>query len=283
MTSSVRSVVVTGASTGIGRACVAELMRQGMHAWACVRTEADEQSLRDEYGAAVSVLRLDLTDDDSVRKAGEIVCAAGPLFGLINNAGVAVPGPLEFLPIDFFRRQIDVNLVGQLRVTQAMLPALHQGRGSGPGQPRIVMVGSIGGRIASPMAGAYHASKFGLVGLTDSLRSELAPFGIGVVLIEPGAVATPIWSRGTAAADELAAHLPADASRYDEQMRAARQNAAKGEGRGAAPERVARAIVTALTAGRPRPRQVVGRDARVAATLVRLLPYRLLYRLTAAR
>jgi NAD(P)-dependent dehydrogenase (short-subunit alcohol dehydrogenase family) len=277
-----RSVVVTGASTGIGRASVAELAGRGFHVWAAVRTDDDEQALRRDHPHAVSVLRLDLTDEASVRAAGEQVSAAGPLHGLVNNAGVALPGPLEFMPIDVFRRQIEINLIGQLLVTQVMLPALRQARYQGD-RARIVMIGSIGGRVAGPMLGPYHAAKFGLVGLADSLRAELAPSGIGVVLIEPGAVATPIWGRGTSAADDLVKTLPPEADRYADQIRAARTNAAKSAARGIAPEHAARVVADALTAASPKPRRVIGRDAKAAAVIARLLPHRLLYRLTAAR
>jgi NAD(P)-dependent dehydrogenase (short-subunit alcohol dehydrogenase family) len=277
-----KSYVVTGASTGIGRACVADLVRGGHHVWAAVRSDADAERLRTEHGDAVSVLRLDLTDEESVRAAGAAVCAAGPLHGLVNNAGVAVPGPLEHLPVAAFRHQVEVNLVGQLLVTQVMLPALRQARDHGE-DARIVMIGSIGGRLGGPMLGPYHATKFGLVGLSDSLRAELAPFGIRVLLIEPGSVATPIWKRGAKAADDLAASLPPEAQRYAGQIAGARANAERAAARGIAPERAAKAIVRALTAPNPSPRRVVGPDARVAAALVRVMPYRLLYRLTRAR
>src|SRR5258708_21775500 len=144
----VKAFMVTGASTGIGWACVEELVRSGARVWATVRTEQDQQALEREYPDAVTVLRMDLTDPDSIRPAGERVRAAGALDGLVNNAGVAVPAPLEYIPLDAFRRQIEVNLVGQLAVTQAVLPALRQARQHGS-PARIVLVGSIGGRIAA--------------------------------------------------------------------------------------------------------------------------------------
>jgi len=272
---------VTGASTGIGRACVRELVRNGFRVWATVRTDVDEDALRRAYPDAVSVLRLDLTDPGSVEAAGERVRAAGPLHGLVNNAGVALPGPLEYIPIETFRQQIEINLVGQLTVTRAMMPAIRLARDESA-DTRIVMIGSIGGRIAGPMLGAYHASKFGLVGLTDSLRAELAPFGVRVILVEPGSVATPIWSRGTAAGDDLLTRLPVGADRYAGQIKAARANAARMAERGLAPQRAARVIVKALTARNPRPRYLIGRDAHLAALVARL-PYRLRYQLTAAR
>ena len=275
---SVKAFMVTGASTGIGRACVDELARAGAHVWATVRTDEDQEALEREYPDSVTVLRMDLTDQDSISAAGERVCAAGPLDGLINNAGVALPAPLEYVPIDVFRRQIEVNLVGQLAVTQAVLPALRRG-----GSARIVLVGSIGGRIAAPMLGPYHVSKFGLVGLADTLRAELAPSGIRVVLIEPGAIATPIWNRGVASGDELADRLPAAAlERYADQIAGARTSAARAAERGLPPQRAAQLIVKALTGSNPRPRYLLGRDAQLGALVARL-PYRLRYRLTAAR
>jgi NAD(P)-dependent dehydrogenase (short-subunit alcohol dehydrogenase family) len=274
---SLRSVLVTGASTGIGAATVAELVGQGFQVWAGVRGDNDATRLVDEHGDRVRVLRFDVTDTDAVAAAGEQVMAAGPLHGLVNNAGVALPGPLEFLPVAALREQLEVNLLGQLAVTQAVLPALRAAAG------RIVMVGSIGGRIAAPMLGAYHVSKFGLVGLTDTLRAELAPWRIRVILIEPGAIATPIWSRGTANADRLGEQMPARARElYAGQITQARKNAARSARNGLPPAAAAGVIARALTDPRPRPRYLVGRDA-LAASVVARLPYRLRYRLTAAR
>src|SRR5689334_8724076 len=277
-----RSYVVTGASTGIGRACVAELVRRGARVWASVRTDRDEQSLVEQHGDAVKVLRLDVTDADSVRAAGQQVTASGPLHGLVNNAGVALAAPLECIPIEVFRRQLEVNLIGQLAVTQAMLPALHQARDRGR-DARIVMIGSIGGRIAAPMLGAYHASKFGMVGLADTLRAELAPSGIKVILIEPGAIATPIWDRGAAAGNELLAGLSEEGRhRYADQIAAAQSSAAKSARRGLPPARAAQVVVKALTTDNPRPRYLIGPDAHAAAVVAQL-PHRLRYRLTAAK
>jgi NAD(P)-dependent dehydrogenase (short-subunit alcohol dehydrogenase family) len=278
-----RSIVVTGASTGIGRAVVAEAVRAGFHVWGTVRGDDDEAALRAEHGDHVTPLVMDVTDEESVSAAGDAVRAAGPLHGLVNNAGVALPGPLELVPIDVFRRQIEVNLVGQLAVTQTMLPALRRAR-TDDGDARIVMIGSIGGRIAGPMLGGYHAAKSAMVGLAGSLRAELAPSGIRVVLIEPGAIATPIWGRGMASGADLFAGLPADGvERYREQMALARRSAARNAEHGLAPEKAARVVVRALTDARPRPRQLIGNDARLAAALIRLLPNRAIYRFVAAK
>jgi NAD(P)-dependent dehydrogenase (short-subunit alcohol dehydrogenase family) len=277
-----QTFMVTGASTGLGRATVAALVDRGHQVWATVRTERDEQSLRDAYGDRVRVLRLDITDSAAVRAAGAQVAAAGPVNGLVNNAGAAFPGPLEYLPIELFRQQIEVNLVGQLAVTQAILPALRQARELG--QPaRIVTIGSIGGRIAGAMLGPYHASKFGIVGLTDTLRAELRQVGIDVVLIEPGAIATPIWQRGTQAADALADQLPEIArQRYGGQITRARENSRRAAARGLPPESAARVVAAALTDPNPRPRQLVGRDAKIASVIARL-PFGMRYRLIAGR
>ena len=278
-----RSVVVTGASTGIGHATVAALTADGFRTWATVRRQPDADRLAEEFGDAVTPVLVDLEDEASVRAAGDRVCADGPLHGLVNNAGAAMSGPLEVLPIATFRRQLEVNLVGQLLMTQVMLPALLEAAGR-QGDARVVMVGSIGGRVAGPTLGAYQAAKHGLVGLTGALRAELAPSHVKVVLVEPGVIATPIWASGRAAGDRILDGQPAEVMRrYEKQLQAARAMAARGQQHGLAPEVPAGVILNALTARNPRPRQTVGRDAAVVAAMVRLLPFRLLYRLTDAR
>lgn len=277
-----RTYLVTGTSSGIGRACVDELVRTGAQVWATVRSDADEKALLRAHPTAVRVLRMDLSDPDSVRAAGERVVAHGPLDGLINNAATTLPAPLEHVPLDAFRRQLEVNLTGQLAVAQAVLPALRQAARQGR-QPRIVQVGSIVGRIAGTVHGPYQAAKFGLVGLTDTLRAELAPSGIAVVLIEPGAVATAGWSTMAAAFAELEDRLPAQAwEHYAKQIAAARSSAARTARRGMPASRAARVIVKALTTENPRPRYLVGPDAYLGA-FVATLPHRLRYRLLAAK
>jgi NAD(P)-dependent dehydrogenase (short-subunit alcohol dehydrogenase family) len=271
------TVLVTGASSGIGEASVAALIGRGFEVWASVRTQEDERRLLARHGEAVTVRRCDITNPDHIRALGTELTSRGSLVGLVNNAGIAVPSPLEVLPLDQFRYQLEVNLVGQLAIAQAVLPVLRATRG------RIVMVGSIGDRIAWPMLGAYHASKFGLLGLTDSLRAELAPLGIRVVLIEPGVVASRIWRSGTARGDELLAGLESDAtSAYQTQIDRTRAEALRLASRGQAPSVVAAVIAKALTATNPRPRYLVGRDAKMAALIARL-PLRLRYRITSSR
>jgi NAD(P)-dependent dehydrogenase (short-subunit alcohol dehydrogenase family) len=271
--------MITGASTGIGRATVDRLVKDGHTVWASVRRSEDQAALKDAYGDHVQVLRFDVTDNPAVRRAGETLAArAGQLNGLVANAGTALPGPLEYFPLDLFREQLEINLTGQLAVIQAFLPALRAAR-SHSEPARIVAIGSIGGRVAGSMIGAYHASKFGLVGLTDTLRAELAPSGIDVVLVEPGAIATPIWQRATTAADAMLDSAPEARERYGAQIEASVEFAKKSAEEGLPPEAVASVIADALTADHPRPRRLVGRDARAAAAFVRLTPEPLRYRL----
>ena len=188
-----RSVVVTGCSTGIGYGTVGVLLRQGLRVFGSVRSAGDAERLAADFGPLLMPLVFDVTDEAAVAAAAERVGEAlgETLFGLVNNAGVAFSGPLLHLPIRDLRRQLEINLIGQLTVTQAFAPFLgvDPARTGGPG--RIVMMSSVGGRRAMPFLGAYSASKFGLEGLSESLRRELMVFGIDVVVIAPGAVATP--------------------------------------------------------------------------------------------
>jgi NAD(P)-dependent dehydrogenase (short-subunit alcohol dehydrogenase family) len=215
-----------------------------------------------EAPAGTEEVLLDVTDATQIAGAAEGV---DRLDGLVNNAGIAIAMPLEFVPLDELRRQLEVNLVGQIAVTQALLPALREARG------RIVFVGSIAGKSALPFLGPYAASKHALEAVADSLRVELQPWGIGVSIVEPGTIRTPIWARGAAKADEL---LAAGESRVDElygrRIAAMRRVAAKRGAAGAPPEAVARVIEAALTDDRPRTRSLVGRDARIRATIERL-------------
>jgi len=277
-----RTVVVTGASTGIGRATVVELVSAGYQVFATVRREADAESLRQQFPERVTPVIMDLLDEDSIRAAGEVINSSGQLLGLVNNAGAALPGPLETIPIEVFRRQIEVNLTAQLLVTQVMLPALHRSAEQ-IGDARIIMIGSIGGRLSGPILGGYGAAKHGLVGLSSSLRAELAPFNIKVLLIEPGAIATPIWDRGRAAGDELQSRDSEINARYADQIEAATKMAKRLAESGPDPSVPAKIILDALQSKNPPPRQVVGREAKVVAAMVRVLPFRILYWLTGAR
>ncbi len=268
-----KSVVVTGASTGIGRATALHLDATGWRVFAGVRKEADAESLRGEGSERLTPLMLDVTDTAQIAAAaarvGAEVGEAG-LDGLVNNAGIAVPGPLEALPIDDFRRQVEVNLTAHVAVTQAMLPAIRSARG------RIVFITSIGGRMAFPMFGAYHAAKFGLEAVGDVFRQELRPWGIEVAIVEPGSIATPIWERGEREADGFVARATdVQQELYGQSIAAYREVARKTGARGIPPERVAKKIAHALTARRSRTRYLVGADARGQAFAKAVLPDRL--------
>jgi len=248
-----QTVVITGASTGIGRASALDLDRRGFQVVATVRKAEDKASLEAEASDRLHVLFLDVTDDAEIRNAAtkveELVGEAG-LYGLVNNAGIAEPGPLEFLPIERLRRQMEVNVIGQVAVTQAFLPMLRRAQG------RIVNIGSIGGRNVMPFAGAYCASKFALEALTDALRIELHQAGIHVSIIEPASVATPIWDK--ALDTDLPGNVEAHYGTLLENMKKAFQNASV---EGVSADKVAEMIYQVLTTKRPKTRYLVGRMA----------------------
>jgi NAD(P)-dependent dehydrogenase (short-subunit alcohol dehydrogenase family) len=260
-----RTVLITGASTGIGRACAERLAGSGWRVLAGARSEGDLEALATLAG--VEPLRLDVTSASDVDAAAAAV--GDSLDALVNNAGIAVTGPVEVLPLESWREQLEVNLVGQVAVTRALLPALLRARG------RIVNMSSIGGRSALPLFGPYAASKFALEAMNDSLRRELRGQGVEVVAVEPGAIATPIWGKGIAEADAKTAVMSeAQRGRYGGLIAAVRREAEKAAVDGVAPAAVAAVVEIALTADRPRTRYVVGPRARVQAVLTRVLPDR---------
>lgn len=276
------TVIITGASSGIGAACARLLDAHGYHVFGGVRRDEDGVRLRAGASDRLQSILLDVTDSASIATAMATVTAAvggAGLYALINNAGIAVAGPLEFLPLAELRKQLEVNVIGQIGVTQACLPLLRQGHG------RIVNVSSIGGKLAGPMLGAYNASKFALEGLSDALRRELRPWHIPVVVIEPGTTATPIWHKSLAAGDTLANELPAEAATlYGRAMEGARRTARhNAKGGGTPPEAVAQVVLHTMETPHPRARYPVGRDARIGALLARLLPDRTLDRLLGGR
>lgn len=259
-----RRVLVTGASSGIGEACALRLARGGWYVYAGVRSSADGERLREAGGGRVEPVRVDVTDASSISAAAQWI-GGGPLHGLVNNAGIALAMPLEFLPLDELRRQLEVNLVGQVAVTQAFLPQLRAAQG------RIVFVGSVAGRSALPFLGAYAASKHALEAVADSLRVELGPFGVGVTIVEPGTIATPIWRKGGELFAQLAERMPPElGTLYGERMGSFREAAAAAGRRAEPAEGTAAVIEQALTAARPRARYLVGRDAKRRARVERL-------------
>jgi len=266
------AVVVTGASTGIGRAAALRLDGMALRVFAGVRRDEDLRSLAEDAGPLLHPLRLDVTDASSVDAAAETVSSelnGGRLLGIVNNAGIAVGGPVEFVPLEDWRRQLEVNVIGYVSMMQRFLPLLRQHRG------RIVNISSIGGRFSQPFVGPYVASKHAVEAVSDALRIELRPWGIDVVLIEPGAVATPLWERGMRAADAMRSVAPPQLERLYGRANEVMMRVAKREGeRGVPPQRVADAIVEALMARRPHTRYTVGMDARGMAFVRRVLPDR---------
>lgn len=260
--------MVTGASSGIGRAAALRLDRRGWRVFAGVRREEDADALRRAASERLRPLFLDVTDEAQVADAATAVeTATGEpgLDALVNNAGVAMGGPLEFLPIDAFRRQLEVNVVGQLAITQALMPAIRRASG------RIVNIGSISGRSTVPLVGAYAASKHALEAMTDALRMELRPWNIEVVIVEPGAVRTDIWRRSIERAERMGERMPEHARElYGRLIAGVRRRSEGASERGIAADRVADVIEHALSARRPKTRYLVGRDARIRAWLQRL-------------
>ena len=271
------SVVVTGASTGIGAACALECAGRGMTVFAGVRDPRAGEALAAKGGPSIIPIMLDVTDEPSIARSAEVVqraVGAAGLGGLVNNAGIVIGSPLEVIPLSQLRKQLEVNVIGQIAVTQAFLPLLRRGRG------RIVNMGSIAGRGTIPLLGPYSASKYALEALTDALRMELRPWGIQVSIIEPGAIATPIWDKSTKEAENLEASASEEAKAlYGEAVIRIREAIAQAAHRAIPPDAVVRAVHHALTAAHPRTRYLVGTDAKLRAWMVKWLPDRVQDRL----
>lgn len=263
-------ILVTGASTGIGEACALRLDRGGHRVFAGVRRQVDADRLKEQGSERLTPVFLDVTDSVQVQAvAKDIASEAGSLAGLVNNAGIGKGGPIEYLPIEDWRYQLEVNVIGQIGVTQAMLPLIRTGKG------RIVFIGSIGGKASSQLTGPYSASKFAIEAIGESLRHELRPWGMSVSVIEPGAIKTPIWEKASGEADRVEGELPEEArEKYAKHLAAFRQAMAMQTRRGIPPERVARAVEHALFSSRPRTRYPVGPDAKIQSAMVRFLPDR---------
>ena len=267
------AVVVSGASTGIGRATALHLDSIGLRVFAGVRREEDGEALRREASSRLTPLRLDVTKPDEVADAAGLVGDAvrdSRLAGIVNNAGIAVSGPVEFVSIDDWRRQFEINLFGVVSMVQAFMPLLRENRG------RIVTTGSLGGRLAQPMVAPYCASKHALEALHDALRVELRPWGIKVSLVQPGAVKTPIWNKGLESGSEMIRTAPRQLRElYGAAIGIATKMAIHENETGVEPIVVARAIEHALLSATPRARYPVGRQARILIPLTRFMPDRL--------
>jgi NAD(P)-dependent dehydrogenase (short-subunit alcohol dehydrogenase family) len=255
------NIVVTGASTGIGEACALRLDSLGFRVFAGVRKPADGDALKSKASERLTPVILDVTSEESIAGA---VHAVGdvPLAGLVNNAGIVVAGPLELVPMAMWRKQFEVNVLGQVAVTQAFLPMLRAGRG------RIVNMGSVAGRSALPYSGPYCSSKFALEGLTDALRMELREWGISVSIVEPGAIRTPIWEKSVTGATETMSAVPAHLLElYRTILAKMTAIVAEAEKHASPVEDVVKAVEHALTAAKPKTRYVVGSDAKMRMKL----------------
>ncbi len=266
------AVVVTGASTGIGRATALLLDKKGYRVFAGVRKQADGKSLADEASDRLTPITIDVTKDRSIKAARDKVQRAvgkDGLVGLVNNAGVGGGGPIEFMPLDSFRDTLEVNLVGQIAVTQAFMSQIRKAKGT------VVFIASIGGRIATPFLSPYNASKFGIEALGESLRAEVKPWGIDVTVVEPGSIDTAIWAKGADTAnDQLKGLSPAARRLYGKQLTRFGEVLGETADRGIHPDKVAKVILKAIRLDKPKHRYLVGTDAKVAARLKGTLPER---------
>lgn len=281
MAGSKKSVVVTGVSTGIGWGAVKVLTGKGLHVFGSVRKQADADRLKGEFGEAFTPLLFDVTDEAAVRSGARQVEAAldgATLAGLVNNAGIAVAGPLLHLPVEDFRKQLEVNLTGVVIATQAFAPLLgaEGPRRADPG--RIVNISSVGGRTGNPFLAPYNTSKFGLEGLSHALRRELLPFGVDVIVVAPGAVATPIWDKADEVDPTPYANTP-----YAAPLDRLRAYMLELGRTGLSPEAIGEVIHTALTAPGPKVRYTVSPSPFQVFMSEKVLPPRTLDRIVGKR
>jgi len=275
-----KSVVVTGVSTGIGWGITKVLTKKNFRVFGSVRKQADADRLQSEFGTNFVPLLFDVTDSRAVVEAAKKtsnMLDGEPLLGLVNNAGIAIAGPLLYLDIEEFRKQLEVNVTGQLIVTQAFAPLLtaHVDGGKRPG--RIVMISSVGGKNASPFVGPYNASKFALEGFSESLRRELLLLGIDVILVAPGAVATPIWDKAEQVDVSRYANTP-----YAAPLAAVRDYMLTSGRKGLKPEKLGQVVYNALTVRNPRTRYIVTPEP-FQNFLLKNLPTRMVDRMIGGR
>ncbi len=267
-----KTIVITGTSSGIGKATMLYLDRQGFRVFAGVRRYNDIENITKETSSRVTPLLLDVVDEASIINAVNIVqkeVGDAGIHGLVNNAGIVVGGPLEFIPIEALRNQFEVNVIGQIAVTQKFLPLLRLSQG------RIIFVGSTSGLVAPPIVGPYSASKYALRALVDSLRNELVPSSISVSLVVAGSVSTPIWNKAFSSMDEIIDNVPSEAQAYYNTM--LKKTVARGTIRskmGIPPIEVAKTIHHALTSRTTKSQYLVGIDAKLQAFAFWLLPAR---------
>jgi NAD(P)-dependent dehydrogenase (short-subunit alcohol dehydrogenase family) len=275
-----RSVVITGASTGIGWATAKLLLDRGFHVFGSVRKQADADRLKREFGANFTPLLFDVTDEAAVLAAAREVRAAlngETLLGLVNNAGIAVAGPVLELAADEFRRQMDVNVIGPIIATQAFGPLLGADSSLKGPPGRIVMISSVAGKNGNPLMSAYSASKHAIEGLSESLRREMMLFGIDVVIIAPGAVKTPIWSK----AEEVDISPYRNSPFFPALERIRKFMLQLGES-GLPAEKIAERIADALTSASPKVRYQITPDP-MRHLITAVLPKRMADKIIAKR
>jgi NAD(P)-dependent dehydrogenase (short-subunit alcohol dehydrogenase family) len=262
-------VLVTGAARGIGRATTLRLAASGWDVIAGIRRAEDGEALVEQAPQRITAVELDITDDERVTAVAESL--PPDLDAVVNNAGIVVGGPIEAVPLQELRRQLEVNVIGQASVTQAVLPRLRRSRG------RVVFVSSLSGRVATPMFGPYNASKFALEGMADALRMELAPWGIRVALVEPAQTDTDLWRNADADLNESIGLLSSEhRTLYARHIEGFRKSIPRSQRAASPVDGVAAVIEKALTDQRPRARYVVGRSARIQAFLSDVTPTRVL-------
>jgi NAD(P)-dependent dehydrogenase (short-subunit alcohol dehydrogenase family) len=269
-----RSVVVTGASSGIGKATVLRLATNGWRVFAAVRKQQDAELLRSQSGDCVETVLLDVADEGSIRAAAEEVNSRlgnDGLDGLFNNAGIGAVSPIEYTKVDSIRRVYEVNLFGQISVIQAFLPLLRRAKG------RIVNTGSVGDHLSPPFAGVLASSKAAFASVSSSLRMELRAQGIYVIVVEPGSINTPAVEKTLGGVEKQITSLPPEGARlYAAGIRRMAAVFAKNEKAGSSPDVVAQIVEKALNAEKPRTRYPAGKDSIMLITLARLLPEKLL-------
>lgn len=257
--SETKTILITGASTGIGYECARRMSELGWNVFAGVRKESDAKRVEENLGKNVKAILLDVTKPEHIDDAKSTLNESGvSLDGLLNNAGIAIGGPVEVLALEEFRRTFDVNFFGQIQLIQALLPHLRESKG------RIVNMSSLAGKLSQPMMSAYCASKHAFEALSDSLRMELAMFDIKVVVIEPGAIKTPIWDKGTNYAKTLGDSLPPKVKElYEKQIHAIGKAIHVAGKNGVSASLVADALESAMTSNRPKTRYKVGKDSKL--------------------
>ena len=274
-----QSVVVTGVSTGIGWGITKVLIQNGFRVFGSVRKTQDAERLSKEFGQHFIPLLFDVTDEAAVQAAAQQVreqLNGETLFGLVNNAGIAIPGPLMHLPADDFRHQLEVNLVSVLIVTKAFIPLLGSDRSLSGKPGRIINISSVGGKAGGPFLGAYSASKHGLEGFSESLRRELMLYGIDVIIVGPGSVATPIWDK--AEQEDMSIYANTD---YIEAAQRVQKYMIEGGRKGYPPEKVGEVVLHALTTPRPRVRYAVIPGSSLSRIVQVLLPKRMVDKIIA--